>query len=121
MLTPGQAGDSPQAKPLLEGLLSEVDAEPEALEVGAVLADKGYDSNTLLKYIDSLKAEVVIPPKKNRLDQREYSRELYKDRNKIERFIGRIKHYRRVATRYEKTARNYLAMLHLVSSLVWLL
>jgi len=117
VLTPGQAGDSPQAQPLLEEFLS----EPEGLEVGAVLGDKGYDSNALLKYIDSLEAEVVIPPKKNRLDQREYSRELYKDRNKIERFINRIKHYRRVATRYEKTARNYLAMLHLVSSLVWLL
>ena len=66
-------------------------------------------------------AEAVIPPKKNRLEQREISLELYKDRNKVERFINRIKHYRRVATRYEKTARNYLAMLHLVSSLVWLL
>lgn len=117
MLTPGQAGDSPQAQPLLEEFLS----APGALQVGAVLEDKGYDSNAFLKYIDSLEAETVIPPKKNRLDQREFSRELYKDRNTIERFIGRIKHYRRVATRYERTARNYLAMLHLVSSLVWLL
>jgi putative transposase len=68
-----------------------------------------------------LEAEAVIPPKKNRTQQREIDRELYKDRNKVERFIGRIKHYRRVATRYEKTARNYLAMLHLVSAMVWLL
>ena len=93
----------------------------EAVRIGAVLGDKGYDSNDLLKYIASLKAEAVIPPKKNRLEQREISLELYKDRNKVERFIVRIKHYRRVATRYEKTARNYLAMLHLVSALVWLL
>jgi transposase len=85
------------------------------------LGDKGYDLNTLLKCIDSLKAEVVIPPKKNRLDQREYSRELYKECDETERFIGRTKPYWRVATRYEKTVRNYLAMLHLVSSLVWLL
>ena len=63
----------------------------------------------------------MVPPKKNRIIQRAIDRELYKDRNKIERFINRIKHYRRVATRYEKTARNYLAMLHLVSTLVWLL
>lgn len=117
VLTPGQAGDSPHAQPLLEEFLS----ESEALEIGAVLGDKGYDSNALLKYIASLEAEAVIPAKKNRLEQREISLNLYKDRNKIERFIGRIKHYRRVATRYEKTARNYLAMLHLVSSLVWLL
>jgi transposase len=67
--------------------------------------------------VASLKAEAVIPSKKNRNEQREIDRELYKDRNKIER----VKHYRRVATRYEKTARNYLAMLHLVSAMVWLL
>lgn len=121
MLTPGQAGDSPQAQPLLEEFLSGVDAESKTLEIKAVLGDKGYDSNALLKYIASLEAEAVIPPKKNRLEQREISLELYKDRNKVERFINRIKHYRRIATRYEKTARNYLAMLHLVSSLVWLL
>jgi putative transposase len=93
----------------------------ETPRIGAVLGDKGYDSNDLLKYIASLEAEAVIPPKKNRLEQRKISLELYKDRNKVERFINRIKHYRRVATRYEKTARNYLAMLHLVSTLVWLL
>ncbi|MEM1270326.1 MAG: transposase, partial [Bacteroidota bacterium] len=46
--------------------------------------------------------------------------ELYRERNKVERFFGRIKHYRRLATRYEKTARNYLAMLHFVSAMVWL-
>jgi transposase len=63
----------------------------------------------------------VIPPKKNRTVQREIDRELYKDRDKIERFINRVKHYRRFATRHEKTGRNYLVMLHLVSKLVWLL
>lgn len=122
MLTSGQAGDSPQAQPLLEKLFSEPSlSESESPQVGAVLGDKGYDSNDILKYVASREAEAVIPPTKNRTQQREIDRELYKDRNKIERFIGRIKHYRRVATRYEKTARNYLAMLHLVSSLVWLL
>jgi putative transposase len=104
---------------------SESELEPLPKEkrprIGAVLGDKGYDSNDLLAYVTSLEAEAVIPPKKNRNEQREIDRELYKDRNKVERFIGRIKHYRRVATRYEKTARNYLAMLHLVSARVWLL
>ena len=92
---------------------------PPAL--GAVLADKGYDSDDLLRYVASLKAEAVIPAKKNRTIQRPLNRELYKDRNKVERFFGRVKHYRRIATRYEKTARNYMAMLHLVSAMVWLL
>jgi transposase len=63
----------------------------------------------------------VIPSRSRRKTKRRIDRELYKDRNKIERFIGRIKHYRRIATRYEKSARNYLAMLHLVSAMVLLL
>lgn len=145
-LTPGQAGDCPQAEPLLERVVAvepvaqsseeetsdseTLDAEtpdaetPDAgqrLSLGAVLADKGYDSDDLLEYVASLKAEAVIPAKKNRTVQRPLNRELYKDRNKVERFFNRVKHYRRIATRYEKTARNYMAMLHLVSTMVWLL
>lgn len=96
------------------------DAE-QRLALGAVLGDKGYDSDDLLKYVASLKAEAVIPARKNRKAGRPLNRELYKDRNKVERFFGRVKHYRRIATRYEKTARNYMAMLHLVSTMVWLL
>lgn len=124
-LTPGQAGDCPQAEPLLERVVAA--SEPETSEsetppaLGAVLADKGYDSDDLLTYVASLKAEAVIPAKKNRKVQRPLNRELYKDRNKVERFFSRVKHYRRIATRYEKTARNYMAMLHLVSTMVWLL
>lgn len=124
-MTPGQAGDCPQAEPLLRTILPEPERESlpkeERPRIGAVLGDKGYDSDDLLAYVTSLEADAVIPPKNNRTEQREIDRELYKDRNKVERFIGRIKHYRRVATRYEKTARNYLAMLHLVSAMVWLL
>jgi len=93
----------------------------QRLALGAVLADKGYDSDDLLKYVASLRAEAVIPAKKNRKVQRSLNRELYKDRNKVERFFNRVKHYRRIATRYEKTARNYMAMIHLVSTMVWLL
>ena len=139
-MTPGQAGDCPQAEPLLERVLAVPEPEISDLEttdaetpdaetpdseqppaLGAVLADKGYDSDDLLKYVASLKAEAVIPAKKNRTIQRPLNRELYKDRNKVERFFNRVKHYRRIATRYEKTARNYMAMLHLVSAIVWLL
>ena len=86
-----------------------------------MLADKGYDSEALVAYIESLEAEAVIPSRKNRKEQREIDGELYKERNKVERFFGRIKHYRRVATRYEKRGRNYLAFLHVASIMVWLL
>ena len=140
-MTPGQAGDCSQAKPLLERVVAVEPVAPapeeetsesetpdtetpdteQRLALGAVLGDKGYDSDDLLKYVASLKAEAVIPAKKNRAVQRPLNRELYKDRNKVERFFNRVKHYRRIATRYEKTARNYMAMLHLVSTMVWLL
>jgi transposase len=62
----------------------------------------------------------VIPPKKNRLAQREYDRHLYRERHLIECFIGKIKHYRRVFSRFEKLSKNYLGFLSFVSALVWL-
>jgi transposase len=90
--------------------------------VEAVLGDKGYDSKDLATHItEDFEAEVVIPSRKNAKEPREIDRELYKDRNKIERFIGRVKHYRRVATRYEKTARNYMSFLHVASIMTLLL
>ena len=79
------------------------------------------DSGDLVRHIESeFEAEAVIPSRKNAKRLREIDRELCKNRNKIKRFIGRIKHYRRVATRYEKTARNYMAFLR-VASIVTLL
>lgn len=119
MLTPGQAGDCPQAEPLLESVIAAQPSDDLGLE--AVLGDKGYDSDALIAYIEALEAEAVIPARTNRTTPRAIDRNLYKDRNKVERFIGRIKHYRRIATRYEKTARNDLALLHLVGAMVWLL
>jgi transposase len=110
MLTPGQQADITQA----EGLLLGIEAE-------AVVADKGYDADALIEHIEAGGATVVIPPKRNRREQREYDRNLYADRNKIERFFGRIKHYRRVATRYEKTARSYLGMVQVAAIMTLLL
>lgn len=112
LLSAGQQADVSYA-PLLS----------EDLPAKALIADKAYDSN---KLIDSLIAQqpdilIVIPPKRNRKALRDYDKELYKDRNKVERFFNRLKHYRRIATRYEKTARNYLGFVLLASSLVLLL
>lgn len=80
-----------------------------------MIADKGYDSDALVDAIEAKGAEAVIPPKQNRLEQREYDADLYKERNLVERFLNRIKQFRRVATRYEKTARNFLAFVQLAS------
>ncbi len=84
----------------------------------AVIADKGYDSDDLIHRIQERGAKAVIPPRSNRLVQRPYSKRLYKTRNLVERFVNRMKHYRRIAMRFDKTSRNYLAFVHLAASLV---
>ena len=109
ILTPGQAADMTHAKTLTEGLPIEV-----------IIADKGYDSRAVVEEIEARGAEAVIPSLKNRAQQREYDRERYKDRNLAERFWFKVKQYRRVATRYEKTARNFLAFIHVASIMILL-
>ena len=109
LLTAGQASEYGQANALIENF----DAEH-------VLADKGYDSDDFVQKITDMGAKAVIPPRKNRNDAREYDRELYKERNLVERLFQKLKHYRRIATRYERLGRNYQAMLYLVASIIWL-
>ena len=107
-LTGGQAHDAPQAIPLLTGV-----------EATHVIADKGYDSDEILGFIHSQGAIAVIPPKSNRKDPQEYDRELYKRRNLIERAFNRLKHWRRIATRYDRRSLYFLAALHLVAAVIW--
>jgi transposase len=109
ILTPGQAADMAHAKALIEGLPIEV-----------VIADKGYDSRAVVEAIEAQGAEAVVPSLKNRAKQREYDQDRYKDRNLAERFWFKAKQYRRVATRYEKTARNFLAFVHVASIMILL-
>lgn len=85
-----------------------------------MVCDKAYDTNNILKVIANQHTATVIPPKSNRLDQRAYDRNLYADRNKIERFFGRLKEARSFATRYEKTAVSFLATAHLLAALDWM-
>ncbi len=99
-LTAGQRHDSPQAARLIE------DFEPQVL-----IADKGYDSDELIKSVTAKGILAVIPPKKSRLVQREYDRHLYRERHLIECFINKIKQYRRVFSRFEKLSKNYLGFL----------
>ena len=109
ILTPGQAADVSQAERLMEGVPAEV-----------VIADKGYDSQAVVDKVEARGAEAVIPSRKNSKQPRAYDRERYKDRNLAERFWRRVKEYRRVATRYEKTAQNFLGFV-LVASIMVLL
>lgn len=108
-LTPGQSGDAPQTPDLLAGR--------RRGEVHAVLGDKGYDSDAIVRSIRRLRARVVIPPLRSRTHQRRYSKRLYQGRNVVERFWNKVKQYRRVATRYDKLDVCYLAFVHLASVL----
>ena len=110
-LTPGQRADCTQ----LPALLAALSQLP-----GAVVADKAYDTNAVLQAIATCHAEPVIPSKTSRNAPRPYDQNLYADRNKVERFFGRLKEARGLATRYEKTAVSFLATAHLLAALDWL-
>lgn len=109
MLTPGQAADITQAETLLAEL------EPQA-----VLADKGYDCDALVATLEERGIAPVIPSKANRKMPRKTDFALYRERNLVERFFGKIKQYRGIATRYDKLAETFLAGVLLVSVLIWL-
>ena len=109
MLTPGQAHDLTAAEPLLET------ADPRAL-----IGDKAYDSDQLIEMLDGRAITPVIPPRENRKEKRDCDFALYRERNLAERFWNKIKHYRGIATRYDKLAQNFLAAVHLVSAVVLL-
>jgi len=85
-----------------------------------LLADRGYDSDAIREFARERGAWANIPPKRNRKDAICFSPHLYRARNHVERFFNRIKHCRRVATRYEKLAANYLAFVKLASVRLWL-
>jgi transposase len=107
--TEGQAGDSPQALPLL------ADLQP-----GKVLADTAYDSDATRAYCTEKGIEAVIPSHPNRVEPVAMDEETYRDRNKVERFFGRLKQYRRLATRYEKTVVSFLAFWYIGAALDWI-
>jgi transposase len=109
MLTPGQAHDLTAVEPLLET------ADPRAL-----IGDKAYDSDPLIDMLDRRAITPVIPPRENRKERRDCDFALYRERNLPERFWNKIKHYRGIATRYDKLARNFLAAVHLVSAIILL-
>jgi len=100
--------------------MSQAQALIEGSPVEVVVADRGYDSRAVVAAIEAKGAEAVIPSLKNRAEQRDYDRDRYKDRNLAERFWFKAKQCRRVATRYDKTARNFLAFIHVASIMILL-
>jgi transposase len=92
------------------------------VEADILLADKGFDADErVLIPLQEAGKIAVIPPKSNRKIQREYDRDLYKARHLIENFFAKLKQYRAIATRYDKTASNFLAAIHLAAAVIWLI
>ena len=108
-LTGGQEHDVTQAAELISGIESE-----------HVIADRAYDSNQFLGSIIRSGAVPVIPPRSNRREPHSYDEYLYRERHLVECFIGKIKHYRRIFSRFDKLASRYLGFLHFVGALIWL-
>lgn len=110
LITPGQASDKVSVPDLLNGL-------PAA---NALVADRGYDSDAILALAAGRGCPAHIPSTARRRVSRSVPPELYRKRNIVERFFCKLKQFRRIATRFDKLARNYLAALHLSATRIWL-
>lgn len=109
-LTGGQAHDLIGADHLLPNMRANM-----------LIADRAFDADErVIEPLEAAGKAAVIPPKANRKSARTYDRHAYKARHLIENFFAKIKQFRAIATRYDKTARNFLAAIHLVASVVWL-
>ena len=109
VLTPGQAGDAPQAHALMQD-------QPAAV----VIADAAYDADHIRTAIAAKQAEAVIPSNPSRTRKPLLDKHTYKARHLVECCISKLKQFRRVATRYEKTARNYHAVVTIAATVLWL-
>jgi transposase len=109
-LTPGQAHD-----------LAGADALLPAIEADILIADKSFDVDARVRQpLARARKTAVIPTRQSRLHPCDYDRELYKKRHRIENFFCRLKQFRAIATRYDKTARNFLAAIQLAAAFIWL-
>lgn len=109
-MTGAEQADITQAGALLD----------KAPKAAAVLADKGYDSDALVQRIVAAHAVPIIPPRSNRRSPRGYDHYRYRARNLVERFFNRLKQFRRIATRYEKLAIHFAAMVTCGCIMLWL-
>ncbi len=108
-ISPGQASDKAAAPALIDSLT----------RTAHVVADRGYDAMALVERIRSRGAQAHIPTQKDRKVQRSVDRTIYRQRNFVERYFNKIKHFRRVATRYEKLAVTFLSAVALASARLW--
>lgn len=96
-------------------------APPSVPKAAAVSADKAYDAQArVIEPLERAGKQPVIPPRRGQATPREYDQHLYRARHLIENFFAKLKQFHAIATRYDKTARNFLGAIHLVAALIWL-
>jgi transposase len=110
LLTPGQASDKTTFPALIQGLRLADD----------VVADRGFFARSIIELIEARGATAHIPSQSNVRVRRIVDLAVYRQRNLVERFFNKLKHFRRIATRYDKLARNFFAALLLASSRLWM-
>ncbi len=108
-LTGGQSHDITQASALIADYSCE-----------HAIADRAYDSDNFLREVLDRGADPVIPPRARRKELRQYDEHLYRERHLVECFINKIKHYRRIFSRFEKLDQSYMGFLSFVGALIWL-
>lgn len=121
VLTPGQRHDSPLLPTLLEqGAVKRIGPGRPKLRPRRIVADKAYGSQENRTYARRRNIRITIPRKRNERRRGPFDKVIYKQRNQIERLINRLKQFRRLATRYEKRAENYRAMLTIAATILWI-
>ena len=110
LLSPGQASDKAAVTALIAGIAPGRD----------LVADRGYDARAILEQVAAAGGRPHIPTCRDRKVQRSVDRELYRQRNLVERFFNKLKHFRRIATRYDKLAGNFLAAVLIAASRLWI-
>jgi len=109
ILTPGQSSEIKQAPELIQGIKG-----------ANILGDKAFDSDEFINQIISQNCNPVIPPRSNRKIKREVDYHLYKERHLVECFFSKIKHFRRIFSRFDKMAEAYMGFLAFASAIIWL-
>ena len=121
VLTVGERHEQPILPALMErGAVKRAGRGRPRIRPGRVAGDKGYSSPKIRRYLKERKIGAIIPTKANHALDPAFDRSAYRERNIIERLINRLKQWRRIATRYEKRAANYLAMITLAAIVLWL-
>lgn len=121
VLSPGQRHEAKLFEPLMEvGTVKRDDGERSQLRPECVVGDRGYSYDRIRGYLARRDIASVIPLRSDQGQDPGFDRETYRERNRVERLVGRLKQWRRIATRYDKRAVNYLAMLTLAAIVLWL-